>query len=41
MVRSASDYFEKLSNGSDIADATITWVSGQAPIKIIHVLVKI
>ncbi|MBR9407570.1 hyperosmolarity resistance protein Ebh, partial [Staphylococcus aureus] len=29
---SASDYF-KLSNGSDIADATITWVSGQAPNK--------
>lgn len=29
---SASDYF-KLSNGSDIPDATITWVSGQAPNK--------
>lgn len=29
---SASDYF-KLSNGSDIADATITWGSGQAPNK--------
>ncbi|HEI9068162.1 TPA: hyperosmolarity resistance protein Ebh [Staphylococcus aureus] len=29
---SASDYF-KLSNGSAIPDATITWVSGQAPNK--------
>lgn len=29
---SASDYF-KLSNGSAVPDATITWVSGQAPNK--------